>query len=174
MPRSTMKGTVEGALSIDVRWLARNGMLETGSGSSLSWLSGGNEIGSIKVRGEGSQVRFLYDYQGRSIDLPVTLESTSEHFGGCRAWVTCPGCSRRCVFLYTPTLNCRSCCNLAYQSERTGKRFQSIKTRRRILDRLGGADTLSPKPKGMWNRTYSRLSRKFAAAGHAFVMEGAR
>lgn len=52
---------------------------------------------------------------------PVTLEWTSLHFGGRRAWFLCParGCGRRVAVLYGgSTFACRYCHKLVYECQR--------------------------------------------------------
>ena len=144
-------------------------MLSPGYQGSLSWKSGGKETASIDIEAEGSQVRLKYQHQGKTIALPVSVESTPVHFGGGREWFTCPKCARRCAILYAPAFACRLCLDLRYESQRTGRRFQPLKTVRRILDALGAADTLPPRPKGMHQRKYDGLCREYSGALHAFA-----
>jgi hypothetical protein len=55
----------------------------------------------------------------REIGQVICLESMPLHFGGIRWWFLCPGCSRRCAFLYLPwwkqSFKCRLCHDLTYE-----------------------------------------------------------
>ena len=176
MPRTTTRGTTDGALSVDVRFLSREGMLKEGYRGSLTWRSGEREIASIGVEASGDVVRFRYRDQSGLVDLPIQIDTTPVNFGSWRSWFLCPSCSRRCAILYAPRFACRLCMDLSYQSERTGRRFLALKKTARVLARLGGVDTFPPKPKGQWQKTYDGLCREYTEGLHAFageVMEGA-
>ena len=76
MPSYTTRGTVEGSKGVDVRFLARKGMLAPGHKGSLAWCSAGKEIASIGIEADFNSVRFRYTSQGRSVDLPISLDYT--------------------------------------------------------------------------------------------------
>lgn len=169
MPSFTTRGTVDGALGVDIRFLARGGMLSPGNTGSLAWRSAGKDIASIGIKADGTSVMFQYEDRGRSVDLPIALDHTPEYFGGWRKWFLCPECGRRCALLYAPRFACRLCLDLRYESQRTGRRFQPIKQAARVLAKLGGQGTLPPRPKGMWQRTYDSLCQEYAGGLHAFA-----
>ena len=177
MPRTTTRGTTDGSLGVDVRYLARQGMLKEGFQGSLTWRSGEREVASIGVATIGDVVRFRFENQSRRVDLPITLDYTMPgHIGGWRSWFLCPECSRRCAILYAPRFACRLCLDLSYESQRTGRRFLALKKTARILAKLGGGDSIPPRPKGMTHRIYDGLCREYTEGLHAFageVLEGA-
>ena len=170
MPSFTTRGTTDGSLSVDVRFLAREGMLSPGHRGSLAWRSAGKEIASIGIEADFNSVRFRYTSQGRSVDLPISLDHTQPgYMPGWRQWFLCPECGRRCALLYAPRFACRICLDLRYESQRSGRRFQPIKRAARVLAKLGGQSTLPPRPKGMWQSTYDNLCREYAGGLQAFA-----
>ena len=90
--------------------------------------------------------------------------------GGERPWFVCSGeeCGRRAAILYLEggSSLCRLCRNLAYPSQREGKRGGQLgKARRRAEKaraRLG--PNSDPRPKGMHHRTFVRLGREYVDA----------
>ena len=55
--------TTDDYRSIDIRWLKREGLLESGVSRSITWSRGGEVTGSINVRSEPGRV--ILDYRQR-------------------------------------------------------------------------------------------------------------
>jgi hypothetical protein len=100
---------------------------------------------------------------GELIEQWVQLESTPCRFGGQRLWFICSRCARRVAVLYCPAkyFACRTCCELAYPSQKEDVGDRSMRQAGKIRKRLGWpagfAHGLGSKPKGMHWRTYNRL-----------------
>jgi hypothetical protein len=90
----------------------------------------------------------------------LAIDFTHPHFGGKRAWLTCPTCgeNRQAIYLASKRWECRQCSDLAYRSTRISAADQNlesaIRQRRTIQARLG--PTLS-RPAGMHLSTYGSL-----------------
>jgi hypothetical protein len=104
-----------------------------------------------------------------------------------------PGCSsgsralrahvvrRRVTKLYAPGryFLCRHCSRLAYASQSEDLLNRSVRQASKIKQRLGGNGGMDspfpPRPKGMWRRTYERLSEQVVNAemrvDEAFVLQ---
>jgi hypothetical protein len=107
---------------------------------------------------------------GKSVQQRVPLVWTRCHLGGRRPWFLC-ACGRRAAKLYqygAPVFACRQCCGLAYRSQQEIPRHRAISRAQKLRMRLGGsANLLEPfpkKPRGMYRRTYYRLSARAMAA----------
>ncbi|MFM1988274.1 MAG: hypothetical protein RJA99_1231 [Pseudomonadota bacterium] len=153
-------------MSIDVRRLAREGLLSRPGWSGWTWSQDGERIGSIGLRvNPGLSVTFEFNQtrQGKSRPVSATawLESTPCAFGGRRWWWRCPNCSRRCarLFIVTGGLGCLSCLRMVHLSQRmtpidrswrrtqkaeaalgmdgSGRRRLHQRTRERLYDVLG-------------------------------------
>jgi hypothetical protein len=130
------------------------------------------------------RARSLIAAEWKPIEQRVPITWTNCHFGGRRPWFTCCArvngrdCRRRVAVLYAAgaLFACRSCYNLAYESQKGSSTLRSLSRSLKIRVRLGGsADPLAPfpeKPRGMQWRTYLRLRARAEAAeaiafGHA-------
>ena len=101
---------------------------------------------------------------------------------GRRTWFVCPGvlhgvtCGRRVAKLYLNGVYflCRSCCGLAYATQRESRAGRLTIKAQRIRMRLGGspsfADPFPYKPKGMHWVTYWKLRFKADDAEYESVM----
>ena len=132
--RFDKKTTTGETLSLDVRYLHREGLLKAGRRFSLRWSRGDRETGSIGGAVEGSDraERVILSYRHRNggfaegewedVKEPVSLEWTPCNFGGERSWFLCPGarCAQRVAVLYAPGryFLCRRCYDLRYESQR--------------------------------------------------------
>jgi hypothetical protein len=173
--RFDKKTITDECLSIDVRYLHRNGLLQPGRSFSLRWSQAGNQIGSIGgVSHHDDRVTFFYRHRRGSggdwedVKETVALEWTACNFGGERHWFVCPGadCGRRVAVLYGPGryFLCRRCYDLTYQSRRENKMYRALRRAQKIREHLGGsANMMEPfpeRPKGMHHDTYMRLFRE--------------
>lgn len=168
--RGTSKSRAEDRRAIDVRSLARGGMLRPGSFGTWRWTRNGKTVASLWTRTELEHVVLMRKPCGdrevwRQECHPVRIERTSCNLGGSRAWFVCPGsgCGRRVAILYDDgrMYGCRQCCNLAYASTRENAGFRAMRQAERIRARLGWPhgilNATGEKPKWMRWTTFTRL-----------------
>jgi hypothetical protein len=165
--------TTEELRSVDVRYLQREGVLEMRSRRFLRWTQNGETTASIVLQPESDRVIFIYRTQpngGEWIhkEYPVMLERTPCHYGGERVWFRCParGCGRRVAIVYGGTIfACRRCHQLAYESQKESVSDRADrrgwKIRAQCKDDFGSLLDPLFKPKGMHERTFRRLERKY-------------
>ena len=154
---SNARGTVEGCRSIDVRYLAKEGLLRPSSSATLSWTNEhGEQTGSIEVRAIDDAIVLVYRYrvdgeEWQDVTDRVRVAWTPCNYGGRRAWFVCR-CRRRSAKLYSAGLyfRCRHCYGLAYTSKRRGFADRQRWKAQNIRLRLGGSASLvepfPPKP----------------------------
>lgn len=92
---------------------------------TITWDQHRQQTGQIGFTIVGEQVTLSYS-AGRKGEPPqqitehIVLSATKPHYGGVRWWLCCPGCGKRCYYLYLPPtayrFRCRSCHQLTYQS----------------------------------------------------------
>jgi hypothetical protein len=171
--RWSSKTTTENYRSVDVRYLQREGILAMRSERLLRWTRNGETTASIVLQPEPDRVTFIYrsrDNGGEWTpqEYPVMLERTPCHYGGERVWFRCPSraCGRRVAILYGGRIfACRQCYRLAYEcqkesvSDRADRRGWKI--RAQCKDDWGSLLDPLFKPKGMHERTFRRLERKY-------------
>jgi len=161
-------------LAVDIRQWQREGLLTDGSNFNTTWSRAGKEMGNMGVRAENGQIILTYSWQksgGESgrLDYPVSLQTTSCHYGGLRYWFTCPavGCGKRVAKLYLGDkyFACRHCYRLAYHSQREVKDDRLIRSAEKIRAKLnwqpGILNLPGDKPKGMHWLTYLRLMEEY-------------
>jgi len=163
--RYDSKRTVEGCISIDSRWLAREGKIEPGAWctGSLKWTSSysGENRGSIgytiEARSDGTgTMRLRYDHtpyagEPESLDYPVRLVTTRPHLGGLRWWFICPlvvndrHCRRRVAKLYGngKYFGCRTCKGLVYRSSQEAHQNERVEA---MLQKMWFAQGGFPDP----------------------------
>ena len=170
---SYSKATTSDYHQVDVRRWQRDGFLVAGRSFACRW--GNIEVVTASTaRGEPDRVS-LCSWQDRST-YSVRLAWTPCNYGGSRAWFICPArnCGRRVAILYGDgPFACRHCRQLAYDSQHDSGWHRSVRRARAIRMKLGGslslADPFPEKPKGMHQRTYSRLYRKAAGQEQVFI-----
>jgi hypothetical protein len=173
--RFDKKSTTGECHSVDVRYLHREGLLESGRWFSLRWSRADRETGSIQgvvsVGDLPDQVTLLYRHrrglggEWEDVGEPVDLAWTACNFGGERPWFICPGsgCGRRVAVLYGPGryFLCRPCYDLVYDSQRENEMTCALRRAQAIRERLGGSANMTKpfpeRPKGMHHETYWRL-----------------
>ena len=183
--------TVEGSLSLDCNKLHRDGCLREEYSGSYKWGVENDVVASISMHGHPDRLNLDYrirDNDGlwQEISESVVIQRVPCRYGGSRPYFICPGivngcaCGRRVVKLYGAGryFRCRHCWGLGYASQREGIWDRSRRRRDKLRQRLGGRvndDGLLPvRPKGMWQRTYVRLSEQLweaeVAADAAFAL----
>lgn len=172
--RSGGRNCTDGMRRLDVRQLAREGLLTAGRSFLRQWTCNGEVSGSIKLTVEEDAV--LLDYRQRSggdwepMSYYVRLDWTPCHLGGDRPWWLCParGCDRRVAVLYGGRVfACRRCHHLAYPSQREVDHDRLARRADRFRERLGWEPGIlngnGVKPKGMHWQTFDRLQAQHDA-----------
>lgn len=158
-------------LALDVRRLARDGLLKPGLSFNWKWSRGGEAVGNINIRTDTDFVTL--DYRAReqggewqAMNYQVRLTWSSCAYGGRRAWFVCPavGCGRRVAILYGGKVYaCRHCHQLAYRTQREQAHDRACSKADKLRDRLqwepGILNGNGWKPKGMHWRTFERLQK---------------
>jgi hypothetical protein len=104
----------------------------------------------------------------------IQLVYTATHFGGKRAWFSCPQCCKRVAVLFRVDrrFRCRKCHNLSYPTQSWDEFDRAGNTARKIRLKLGGSGSLRekfpPKPVGMHLKTYYTLMQKAVNAERKF------
>lgn len=194
-PGGSGRDTVEACRSIDANRLNREGCLRAGWMGGWQWTRDGKKVASINLRSEHDRLHLAYRVRhggGEWADVTeiVGIVRVACRFGGDRPYFLCPGvvngvaCGRRVVKLHGPGryFLCRNCYRLAHASQSESTWDRTLRRARMLKQRLGGEPGMDspfpPKPKGMWQRTYTRLREEaFAAewrADEAFAIDAER
>lgn len=167
--------TTDDFRALDIRYLARNGILEPGNISAFHWSVGGLSTGRIGIRALSSRVELFYSVgalgqEPREMQYSINIVSTPCHLGGARQWFECPvdTCRRRVAILYGgDVFVCRTCRQLQYPSQNVSSWERALMKAEKVRDRLkwkpgvfNGLDRT--KPKGMHWATYARLLQRYA------------
>lgn len=175
-------------LRLDVRYLHRNGMLQSQHWTTLRWSYNGQTSGNIRVEiGNGHPplyLRLIYThtsrYDGAKTDINeyVTLDWQACRFGGRRPWFLCPRCGRRVGVLWGgKRFLCRHCHQVTYPCQNETKADRAMRRSRKARKRLGlGDDVTMPasyasKPKGMRWATYHRLVQQAEEADKVWCLD---
>jgi len=158
-PRLQKKRVVEDCLDIDIRYLARMGLLSRRAMKTfiLTWLHNGIETDQVKVSALSKKVTLHYQQllQGENTyrEQHVTIVYTPCHYGRQRPWFRCPNCISRCAIIYLGNqgFHCRKCYQLPYRSQ------QMCKLDRLISKRVTLEEKLFNSNKGLHYRTRERL-----------------
>ena len=180
------KPDTDGLLTLDVRWLARQGYLApNASGAySVAWSRGDRPAGAILLRYDADRPdELVLDYRTRRheggpwtpVRETVPLDRTPCRYGGDRVWFLCPGCGSRRAVLYGVggRFRCRACHDLAYSSTREGAADRHRRRADELRRRIGckpGIFAVPRKPKGMHWRTYERIVAEIRAREHAALI----
>ena len=169
--RRGSKNTTESQYRIDIRWLRKQGFLQPGAMSSLSWSCGDKETGFIHYHMETNRMILYYRYrfnggEWEPVEQTISFDQTPCNYGGHKTWFFCPRCWKRVAILYGAGkyFLCRHCYDLAYSSQQEGRPDRLMRKARKIRRLIGGSDDLSKtiwlKPKHMHQKTFDRLRRK--------------
>lgn len=163
------KSTTDDYRALDVRRLAREGMLQPGRSGIWNWMRRVETIASISFRADRGQITLEYRHRSNREEwvnekYPVRIESTRCHLGGSRPWFICPvaGCGRRVAILYGGGIfACRHCHRLAYASSREDAGDRAARKAGRIRKQLGWRRGIlnepGEKPKWMRWKTFIQL-----------------
>ena len=169
----------EGAMTLDVRELRRHGSLVAGRRGFIEWTRGSGSKSSVGYAVRPHQFELRYNLtdngaQPHRVTDWVGLHWRPCRFGGNRPTFVCQ-CGAEAMVLYFRggRFQCRQCARVAYASQNEGPRDRTIRRARKIRYRLGGGpslvDPVPGKPKGMWWRTYDRLTAELIATEGAAV-----
>ncbi len=169
--RISRKATTEGCLQVDIRKLARDGLLQQGAEHSLA---DGKSRYELRLASDQGRMRVQHGISmlagfRRLAEEVVAIDWTECHYGGTRPWFLCPGCGRRVAILYgckigrdgsklpirNRTLKCRQCHDLCYPSQHEEWDQRMRRRADNIWARIGGR--YGNKPKRMHWRIYDRL-----------------
>lgn len=159
---------------MDIRRLAKAGLLKAENVAGWQWTTGGRAHSSIQIQAEAGAIILSYVYRHHSatpetVSQWVNLVTTPGTLGGHRPWFACPACGKRVAVIYGAgrLFACRQCKGLAYASQAERPDDRAARKANRIRKRLGWpAGILNPsggKPKGMHWHTYWRLQAKHDA-----------
>ena len=158
--------------SIDLAWLRRKKLLNTGRWSTLTWSRAGQVTGTIRIECLFNGMRLIYRQRRNGEDWQdvnefVPYMETETRFGGQRQWFQCLSCGSRCRILYGGAhFRCRNCQRLKYESQYEAAYARACSKSHNIPQQLGGHGSLDdpfpPKPKGMHWKTYQQLERRDA------------
>ena len=166
----------EGAMRLNIRELRRNRCLAPGQHGSICWSQRDGSQSSIAFETELHAINLAYTWtdhrsgQVHCISERVDLEHSRCRFGGRRPYFLCPGCPNNVevLFLRGGRFRCRACAHVVYASQNERPVDRARRRARKIRHRLGAgtvlANPLPEKPKGMWLRTYYRLTDRLMAA----------
>jgi hypothetical protein len=149
--RRSTRPRVTDCRALDVRQMARTGLLEPGSAFTVVW---GRSAGEVPTRG-------LAETGGIRLNgVRVALSGFEPGRGGWVPLFSCPTCPARCFRLYSDggPFACRACLRLFYPTESEGQRQRAIRRAMRAISGAGyelGRKGLKPK----WQRwpTFRRL-----------------
>lgn len=169
------KMIAEACRSIDVNRLHKAGVLSAGWSGGWEWKRNGERVSSISMRGGEDQIVLSYrsriggeDWQ--DVEEPIPIQWVSCRYDGRRPYFVCPGivngvaCRRQVIKLYCASRYylCRSCYRLTYTSRNEDSSDRALRRANKIRMRLGGEPgceaALPKRPKGMWRKTYDRLT----------------
>jgi len=173
---------IESALTLDVRRLARMGILREGARGSLTWSRDGTEHASlgyaVTLHEQAGTLTLFYTAPDRdtgerkSITCTIALSSIPLHYGGRRWYLHCPLTGRRAQTLHKWNGIAQFCHRDAirpkptYASQRVSGSDRIIAQRWAIRRKLG--DTITDlfgepwKPKRMHWRTFERYAARDA------------
>ena len=168
------KGNTDQYKKIDVRYMQRESLLNSGQANSLRWTSQrtGEIVGRIDYEVKAEGVCFSYRVRSnpseawRPYSYLVPVIYTPCNYGGTRAWFNCPHCLKRVAVLYLDEqIACRTCHKLNYTSQQQTKgTWQERDRMNKVREKLGWPlvqDVLFRiKPKGMHYTTFERLCQE--------------
>ncbi len=163
-PATHSKTTVH--LRLDVRDLARRGLLSAGTSFAWSWWRSGELAGRVDVCIMGGcAVHLDYRRADRPEHVELALDYTACNFGSDRPWFTCPRCTRRVAVVYLASVvGCRQCLRLRYPSQSADALGRSWQRSKRIAAKLRIESGHYPRrPKGMRHATFDRLAQAWWA-----------
>ena len=165
---------------LDIRKIARAGLLIPCNNSGWNWSSGGRQTANISI--VASEGHVPLDYRSRNsvdtwlaMNYRVAVTWTPCNYGGERPWWLCPCCGRRVAVLWGgSTYACRHCQQINYESTRTAESSKPFDRAGKIRKRLGWvpgvAHGIGDRPRGMHMKTYLRLLQQYDVHAQATLV----
>lgn len=151
-------------LRLDIRALARKGLLSPGSSAYLPLTShDAGQSATVRIVAEEDCIRVLYAWTSRggksaSTCCHIQLERTSCHYGGARLWFRCPRCDSRRAILFglAPyrSFGCWGCMDVVYASQDARKMCRLWRRQAKLEGLLVGGYR---RPRGMHWRTLNHI-----------------
>jgi len=158
------------SMPLDIRKLARSGVLVPGRSVSWQWLVNDRKVAGISIRVDLHHHSMVLAYRvkstGELVEQRVHTQTSACHLGGERRWFTCPQCSKRVAVLYAPGryFACRKCYGLGYATQKEGAGDRAASRAEKLRKRLGWEAGIlngnGGRPKGMHWATYEGLERR--------------
>ena len=170
------------SMPLDIRKIARSGLLIPSSSFGWQWTVNDRPVASIRIWVDRESLVLSYRMKstGEVVEQRVKTQTTSCHLGGERYWFTCPRCGNRVAVLYAPGRHfaCRQCCGLGYASQKEGAGDRAATRADKLRKRLGWEAGIlngpGGKPKGMHWKTYLRIKRHHDALVQLSLQDMAR
>jgi hypothetical protein len=164
---------------IDIKDLRHTSGLEPGARGQVRQCVRGVPTSFVLYEIKKDRVLLKYEHQPPEKEAQLVIETiwlnhTAPHFGGKRAWFSCPQCCKRVAVLFRVDrrFRCRKCHKLSYPTQSWDEFDRSGNEARKIRIKLGGSGALKEdfpsKPKGMHFTTYCRLLQKGVQADRRF------
>jgi hypothetical protein len=152
------------AARLDVRRLAREGLLVPGQSVTWRWSNG--QTATCAVEADTLRLSYRYEFTNgaRDIESRIALTRTPCHLGGSRVWFGCPWCGQRAAILYLwGQPSCRTCARMAYASQSEDAIGRSWRRTHKLQARLTGGtgEWDYRRPKGMRRATFERLRHAY-------------
>jgi len=167
----TGKAETSDSMPLDIRKIARKGLLVPDSSFSWQWTVNHRKVAGISIRVDLQSMVLSYRMKssGEVVEQRVHTQTTPCHLGGQRHWFTCPRCSKRVAVLYAlgRYFACRHCGGLSYATQKEGVGDRASTNADKLRKRLGWQAGIlngdGGKPKGMHWATYQRLKSRHDA-----------
>lgn len=160
------------SMPMDIRKIARKGLMVPGNSFSWKWLVNDRQVAGISVRvdfNQGMALSYRLKSTGEVVEQRVQTQTSPCNLGGLRHWFTCPRCNKRVAVLYAPGryFACRQRAGLGYATQKEGAGDRATtradKLRKRLGWEAGILNGSGGKPKGMHWKTYQQLKSRHDA-----------
>ncbi len=168
--RAGTKRSTDNMHSLDIRRIARDGLLTPGRSFNWQWSRRGNVLASIGVEVDTTNsvtLNYRSKQGGEWQDkrYQVLIERTPCNYGGSRPWWHCPCCGRRVAVLWGDSIYaCRHCQQINYESTRTTESSKPFERADKLRMKLGWPEGIAhgpgARPKGMHRGTFARQLQK--------------
>jgi hypothetical protein len=142
--RPAQHGKVEYRHRIDVQRWAREGLLTDGKYFGWQWRENGQEVASIGVRVNSSDMitltyRWQHNEEWHDESFQIRLVNTACNYGGRCVWFACPHCGKRFAHLYLASGRwlCRKSLKLVYVSQSEDGLDRLQRKKNKLEKRLG-------------------------------------
>ncbi|MCH9751496.1 MAG: hypothetical protein K0U61_04690 [Alphaproteobacteria bacterium] len=167
-------GTVEGNRRLCADTLRKGGCLEPGFYGSITWTSDDGETNSIRASFAEQLLKLTFRYRindgdWNPVKQNISVSSVACHYGGERTLFFCPNCGSRRKYLYGAgrLFLCRTCHDLTFSSQRERSADRACRRAQKLRHKLdvdlGLEAWIGPRPKGMHQKTFDRISREIRA-----------